>query len=256
MGLSVGGVGSGYNYYGAISSGRRINSAADDPAGHTIAQKMKSQSNGTNAAMDNIKQGTAALNIADGGLSGIADYLHRMKELSVKAANGLNTKADKQAIQDEIDQLKQGINETANNTQYNTKNLLDGSIDNLGIVASANGSSIDIKMPSSITDALGISDYDVTGDFDMSKLDDALSKVSSQRSGVGANTNALDSAYRYSASSLEAVDSSLSSLEDLDIGKAVSDLKKQQLLNDMAVMMQKKREEDEANKAHRLMTQV
>lgn len=252
MGMSVSGVSNSYNYYGHIASGRRINSAADDAAGLTIAQKMTSQSKGTQAAMDNITAGTSALNIADGALSGVTDYLQSIKELSIKAANGTNSLADKQAIQSQIDQYKQGINDIVGNTQYNTLKLLNGDHESLGIVADANGEKTPARLGNSAIAALGLEDYDVTGDFDMSRIDDAISRISSQRSGIGASTNALQSAYNYSANTLENVDSSLSSLEDLDIPKAVSELKKNQLLNDIAVMMQKKREEDEQKNAMNL----
>ncbi len=238
---------SGSYYYGAIASGNRLTSAAVDASGSAISEKFKSQEGALSANMDNIESGKAALNVADGSLSGITDYLQRIKELSVKAANGLNTKAEKQAIQDEIEQNKQGIVETVNNSEYNTKKLLDGTFEGVEIVTNPDGSGKDVSIGQTALEALGLADYDVTGDFDMSKVDDAIAKVSEKRSAVGADTNALQSAYNYSAGSLEQVSSADSRLADLDIPKAVTEQQKQQLLDDIAIQMQKKREEDEEN---------
>lgn len=252
MSLSVSSVGSSYNYYGAIASGKRITSAAVDPSGSVIAGKLSEQSNGTSAAMDNIKHGTGALNIADGALGGITDYLQSIKELSIKAANGTNSKADKQAIQSQIDQYKQGIADVVKSAKYNTLGLLDGSNETLKIAASADGSTINADLGSAVLDKLGLTDYDVTGDFDMSVVDDAIATVSKQRSSIGASTNVLESAYRYSANSLENVNSSLSSIADLDIPKAVSEMKKKELLNTFSLMMQKKDEEQKMNSVNNL----
>lgn len=234
------------NYYGAIASGKRINSAADDAAGSNIAEKLKSQGNATSAALDNTKAGISAMNIADGSLSGITDYLQSIKQLSVKAANGLYTKSDKQAIQDQIEQYKQGIMDTVNSSQYNTLNLLDGSNSNLGIVSKADGTATNVSMGQMALESLGIADYDVTGDFDMSKIDDAIAYVSKNRSNVGASTNMLEAAYNYGSNSYEQLTSSLSRKEDLDIPGAVSDMQKNKLLQSMQLMMQKKKMEEDA----------
>lgn len=249
MGISAvsGTSGSGSYYFGAIASGNRITSAAVDASGSAISEKLKSQEGAINANMENIASGVSALNVADGSLSSITDYLQRIKELSVKASNGLYTPSEKQAIQDEIDQNKQGIADTINSSEYNTKKLLDGTFEGVEIVDNPDGSGKDVSIGQATLKALGLEDYDVTGDFDMSRVDDALALVSSKRSAVGADTNALQAAYEQSAGTLEQVSSADSRLADLDIPKAVSDLKKQQLLDDIAIQMQKKREEEAEN---------
>lgn len=88
-----------------LSSGYRLNRAADDAANLTISEKMRSQIRGLNQASDNAKDGISLLQIADGALDESQQMIHRIKELAVKAANGTNTDADRQAMQDEIDQL-------------------------------------------------------------------------------------------------------------------------------------------------------
>ena len=92
-----------------------------------------------------------------------------------------------------------------------------------------------------------IEGFDVTKDFDLNKITDAISKVSESRSSMGAQTNALESAIRYNDYAAENTLSSRSKLEDLDMAKAISEKKKQETLNQYQLMMQKKREQDQAN---------
>ena len=108
-----------------LSSGYRINRAADDAAGLTISEKMRSLIRGMNQGSDNIQDGISVMQIADGALAEVHGMLHRMTELSVKAANGTNTPADRQAIQEEINQLSAEITRIGKSTQYNTMNILD-----------------------------------------------------------------------------------------------------------------------------------
>lgn len=110
-----------------LSSGYRLNRAADDAANLTISEKMRSQIRGLNQASDNAKDGISLLQIADGALDESQQMIHRIKELAVKAANGTNTDADRQAMQDEIDQLVSEIDRIADASEFNTLKLLDGS---------------------------------------------------------------------------------------------------------------------------------
>lgn len=248
---AISGVNSSY-YYNAAASGKRINKAADDAAGLAVANKLDKESGATKAGMENNIAGRSALNIADGALSGVTDYLQKIKELSVKAANGTNTKADKEAIQSEIKQYLDGIDQISSNTQYNTLNLLDGSNSNMKLATQADGDGQTISFAKSNTEALGIRGYDVTGDFDMSKIDDAIAMVSKNRSSMGASTNALESAYNYGANYREQLTGASSRVQDLDYGKAATELKKTQLLNDYQTLAQKRRQEMEEQRMARL----
>ena len=136
-----------YRNYQALSSGKRVNSAADDAAGLAISQKLQSQSNGYDVGYRNAGTSQDMLKTADGALGSITDNLQRIRELSVQAANGLYTDADRGAIQKEIDQLKQSISDTASQTQFNTKNLLDGTMGNSHVAAGPNGNGMEIQMP-------------------------------------------------------------------------------------------------------------
>ena len=110
-----------------LSTGLRINSAADDAAGLAISEKMRLQINGLNMAVRNAQDGISMLQTAEGALSEVHSILQRMRELSVQAANDTLTQQDRQYIQLEIDQLKSEIDRTSTATQFNKKRLLDGS---------------------------------------------------------------------------------------------------------------------------------
>lgn len=249
----ISGVSSQSNMYSQIASGKRINSAADDASGLTIAQKMNSQETGLNVGSDNAKDGKSLLNIADGALGQITDSLQRIYELGVKASSGLNTGEELGAIQSEVDQLLSDIEGIAKGTEFNTMKILDGSMADINLATKPDGTGQKIQMVSSTLADLGIEGFDVTKDFDLNKITDAISKVSESRSSMGAQTNALESAIRYNDYAAENTLSSRSRLEDLDMEKAISEKKKQETLNQYQIMMQKKREEDEQNRAIGIM---
>lgn len=242
---SIGRVGAGADY-GQIASGKRINSAADDAAGLAIAEKLESQSNGLKTGAQNAEAGKNALNIADGAMGGITDYLQRIKELSVKASNGLNSSADLKAIQKEIDQNLAGIQDIAKGTEYNTMKLLDGSKADMELATNPDGSGMKIQMANSTLEALGIDGYNVTGKFDMSKIDNALKMVSESRSTIGASINGLEYASSYGQNAALQQTSAQSRLEDLDIPKAVTEMKKNKVLEEYKNVMMKKKMEEES----------
>ncbi len=112
-----------------LSSGYRINKAADDAAGLAISQKMKTQIAGLDQASRNASDGISIIQTAEGALNEVNAMLGRMRELSVQASNGTNKIEDRKSIQAEIDQLKQEIQRISDTTEFNKKTLLDGSID-------------------------------------------------------------------------------------------------------------------------------
>ncbi len=107
-----------------LSSGYKINIAADNAAGLAISEKMRGQIRGLDRGTDNAQDGISLVQTADGAMAEIQDILHRMRELSVQAANDTNTLSDREAIQKEIDSLSMEIVRTANDTEYNTKKIL------------------------------------------------------------------------------------------------------------------------------------
>lgn len=112
-----------------LASGYKINRAADDAAGLAISEKMRRQIRGLNQGARNTQDGISLLQVADGALNEVHDMLHRMSELSIQAANGTNTDSDREAIQQEISQIKSEIDRISDTTEFNTRKLFkdDGS---------------------------------------------------------------------------------------------------------------------------------
>jgi len=138
---------SSYNPYSQIASGNKLPSAANGAAELTIAEKQDAQIRGYNAGTNNLQSGKDVLNITDAALGGVTDYLQRIRELALQASNTATvTDSDRRNIQHEVDQLKQGIQDIASQTQYNTLNLLDGSFsDGMQIASDSNGNSVTIN---------------------------------------------------------------------------------------------------------------
>ena len=111
-----------------LSSGYRINRAADDAAGLSISEKMRSQIRGLNKASSNAQDGISLIQTAEGALNESHSILQRMRELSVQAANGTETDDDREAVQNEIEQLQSELTRISDTTEFNTMKLLDGSL--------------------------------------------------------------------------------------------------------------------------------
>ena len=112
-----------------LSSGYRINRAADDAAGLSISEKMRSQIRGLNQASTNAEDGISLIQTAEGALTESHSILQRMRELSVQAANGTETDDDREAVQNEISQLQDELDRIADTTEFNTMKLLNGNLD-------------------------------------------------------------------------------------------------------------------------------
>lgn len=112
-----------------LSTGLKLNSAEDSPAGMAISNKMKAQIDALDKASDNSTDAISVMEIADGALNEVTSIIQRMRELSVQAASGIYTYDDKSAIQSEIAQLRDEVDRVSSNTEFNTKPLLDGSSD-------------------------------------------------------------------------------------------------------------------------------
>ncbi|MCR5178915.1 MAG: flagellin [Lachnospiraceae bacterium] len=230
------------------SSGKKLNQASDGAAEMAIAKKLANTAKGFEVGRQNLQAGKSALYIADGGMDGIHDYLQRMRELSIRANSGLMSDEDKQAIQAETDQLKEGINDASRQAQYNEKSLLteDGSVT---LVTNGDPATMDVNTANIDSAALGIN-QNVTAldNFDLDSIDKAMEKVSSARSISGAQTNGIDYTMNYNAISAENLTSSQSVLEDADIAEEMINVNKNKTLTAAQLMMQKRQEEDEQAK--------
>ncbi|MFC7319304.1 flagellin [Halobacillus campisalis] len=141
-----------------LSSGLRINKAGDDAAGLAISEKMRGQIRGLDQAQRNSQDGISMIQTAEGALNETHDILQRMRELSVQSSNDTNTADDRKEIQKEIDQLSSEIDRISNDTEFNTKNLLDGSMGGPvdAAVANVNESGVLQVSDTNITDGAGV----------------------------------------------------------------------------------------------------
>ncbi len=180
-----------------LSSGYKINRAADDAAGLTISEKMREQIRGLNKASSNAEDGISAIQTAEGALNEAHSILQRMNELATQAANDTNTDSDRTAVQSEIDALSSEITRISSTTQFNTQNLLDGNFTGKKLqVGALEGQAITIDITAMDAGTLGVESLDVS-DFDaageaMTAIQAAVSKVSTQRSNLGALQNRLE----------------------------------------------------------------
>ena len=209
------------NTYTALSSGYKINSAADDAAGLAISEKLQSQTTGHSVGSSNAKDGISLINVAEGALSGIHDSLQRIRELGVRASNGLFSDSDKQIFQSEIDGLKQSIQDVAKGTTFNTMKLLDGSMADIDLATNPQGGTLKIQLVNSTLESLGIADFDVTKDFDLKAIDDAIEKISSARSTLGAQSNSLYHTINYNNNASYNLTAANSRIKDTDYGEAL-----------------------------------
>ncbi len=141
-----------------LSSGYRINRAADDAAGLAISEKMRSQVRGLDRASTNAQDGISVVQTAEGALNEVHSMLQRMNELATQAANDTNTTQDRKQIQLEVDQLTSEIDRVSSTTQFNTMNLLDGSFSKKNLqVGSLSGQTIELNIDSMNAKSLGLS---------------------------------------------------------------------------------------------------
>ncbi|PKM93768.1 MAG: flagellin [Firmicutes bacterium HGW-Firmicutes-1] len=231
-----------------LSAGQRINRAADDAAGLAISEKMNAQISGSNQNVNNISDMGNLLNTAEGSLESINDSLSRIRELSVQASNGILTNDDKQIIQNEIEGLKKGISSTVNNTEFNTMKVLDGSFTNKNVAMNTSGSGSRISIENSSLETLGIKEFDVTKSFDIADIDNAIGKVTESRSKIGSVSNTFEHALNNTKNKIINETRAMSQIKDADIAAEVSSYKKNKVLEQYSIAMQRESSRINANK--------
>ena len=218
-----------------LSSGYKINRAADDAAGLTISEKMRSQIRGLTQASANAEDGISCVQTAEGALTEVHDMLQRMNELAVKSSNGTNTTADRVAIQKEINALISEIDRVSQSTQFNTLPLLDGSFAGKTLqVGAANATEQEIRISIKALSASGLK-IDTLRDKTLNKqssstlvtqdgakkaislITKAIAEVSSQRSSLGAIQNRLEHTINNLDNIVENTTSAESSIRDTDM---------------------------------------
>jgi len=232
-----------------LSSGYKINRAADDAAGLTISEKMRSNIRGLTQASANAQDGVSCVQTAEGALTEVHSMLQRMNELAVKAANGTNTTADRTAIQSEVSALAKEISRVAQSTQFNTLNLLNGSFSGGKSiqVGAANKTEQRIVISIAKMDATnlgvdagtnGINVGTQTGaQKAISKITSAIAQVSKQRSDLGAIQNRLEHTIANLDNVVENTTAAESQIRDTDMAKTMVEYTKNNILSQAGTAM-------------------
>ena len=218
-----------------LSSGYKVNRAADDAAGLTISEKMRSQVRGLNKASDNAQDGISAIQVAEGALNETHSILQRMNELATQAANDTNTTVDRKAIQEEINALTSEIDRIQSTTQFNTQNLLDGSFTGKNLqVGALKGQKISITISKMNAGKLGVSNVKVStfasAGSGMSSIQKAIEKVSTQRSKLGALQNRLEHTVANLDNIAENTQTAESRIRDTDMAEEMVNYSKNNIL--------------------------
>lgn len=213
-----------------LSSGYKINRAADDAAGLSISEKMRGQIRGLNRASDNAQDGISLIQTAEGALSETQSILQRMRELAVQSSNDTNSSDDRTAIKDELTQLTGEIDRIANQTEFNTKKLLDGTYSTgaatLNFQVGANASqNITLNVSSATSSALGVDTANVANKVDtytnataaITTINDAIKDVSTSRSNLGSIQNRLEHTIANADNTSENITAAESRIRDVDM---------------------------------------
>lgn len=229
-----------------LSTGKRINSSADDAAGSAISSKLTTQARSLNMAVRNTNDGISMMQTADGAAGGIQEMLYRMKELAVQAANDTNSTNDRTALNNEFQQLETQIRNTVAGTTWNGMNLLDGTVGNAGTVgyqvgAMANDRVIviyaDFDLAAQpLTTARTINTHtDAT--TALTSIDGAVDQISSARATWGAAVNRLVHAGDNAANVSMNLTVSNSRIMDSDYAQTTAELARSLILNEAGSAM-------------------
>jgi flagellin len=240
-----------------LSSGKKINSAADDAAGFAIAERMTAQIRGLNMATKNANDGLSMLGVIENATNDVTDMLHRMRELAIQATNDTNGTEDRAFLQKEVAELIKEIDRVATQTQYNGQTVLDGTFSSKSIqVGTESGQKITFSVNGIKTDAIGtaadasaspaVAESDVA-DINISTaagaqsglqvITDAIEQVAGDRATYGALQNRLE----YTVSNLmnvaEFTTAARSRIEDADFAAESARLAKAQVLQQTGTAM-------------------
>ena len=230
-----------------LSSGLRLNSAADDAAGMAVAVGLRAQLKGYQQAERNANDGIAILQIAEGAYVNLSDILIRLRELAVQASSDSSTNKERAYIDTEFQDLKAEIDRVAAVTEFNGQNLLDGTAGDAGVmifqVGTRNSADdrIQVTLPSETAAQLGVGGSNVldrtAAQSAIGQIDTALDNLSTDRAGLGATINKLTSSVVNLGVTIENVTDSLSGIRDVDMATESTNLAKAQVLQQAATAM-------------------
>ena len=222
-----------------LSSGYRINRAADDAAGLSISEKMRGQIRGLNRASDNAQDGISLIQTAEGAMDQQHAILQRARELAVQAANDTNVTEDRNAISEELTQLKQEFDRIKDQTEFNTQKLLDGSFKDKNFqVGANNGQNIAVSISTTtMTDISGkVTTYaDATAAIET--INGNITALSTSRSKLGAIQNRLEYTVKNDDNAAENIQNAESRIRDVDMADEMTRFSKESILQQAATSM-------------------
>lgn len=231
-----------------LSSGYRINRAADDAAGLAISEKMRNQIRGLEQASKNALDGISLIQTAEGALNETHAMLQRMAELYVQGANEVLTTTDAAKIDSEIAQLTAQINDIATQTQFNTKSLLSADATVVFQVGANGGEIISLNLKAALATSLGIAGLtdlgttaagamNTTAAANLASVQAAINTVSQIRSDLGAVQNRLEHTINNLGTTSENLQAAESRIRDVDMAKEMSEFTKNNILQQAATAM-------------------
>ncbi|WP_113908259.1 flagellin N-terminal helical domain-containing protein [Aliidiomarina celeris] len=219
-----------------LSSGFRINSAADDAAGLQITNRMTSQIMGLNQAVRNAQDGISVAQTAEGALQEVTTALQRIRQLAVQSQNGINSSTDRAALQKEVSALKTEINRIASTTQFAGKNLLDQKFDEKFLVGANADQNISINLTKQAFDSNGLSIKDLSVSTSeaagtaLDSIDNAISLIGGARADLGAIQNRFQATIRNLSNISENVSGARSRIMDTDFAQETANLTRNQII--------------------------
>jgi flagellin len=250
---SINSVGSPYSPYNSVTqsltSGKQINSSADNAAGLAVATGMTTEIMGQSMGMRNANDGMSLLQTADGATRGMTASVQRMYELSVQAMNGTLNASQRNMLNQEFQQNLQEINRTASTTKFNDISLLDGANPQIDIALGDSKSTL--NLPTLTSDALGLTGMDITDPANagtaMEALLNATDMLSTSQAEFGAQQNGLYSAVSNMATEQQNAYASRSQIMDTDFARASTDRARNDVLMQASIMMQAQGNQDKSN---------
>ena len=227
-----------------LSSGLRIQSAADNAAGMAVSENMRAQQGGYRQAMRNANDGVAVLQTAESGYQNISDLLIRMRELAVQSASDSISNTERGYLDTEFSDLSDEINRVAAVVEYNGIGLLDGSAGTAIFQVGTRNSADDrimVDLQTQTATALGINAEDiatqVAAQSAIDLIDSAMGLLNTDRATLGSTINTLNSAVDHLASTIENYGNSLSQIRDADMAEESAEFSKNQVMQQAGVAM-------------------
>ena len=236
-----------------LSSGMRINSAADDASGLSVSERMRSQIRGLNQASRNVMNGTSMLQTAEGFMQSTTDILQRIRELAVQSANGIYSDEDRSMLQTEVEQLVSEVDRISQIAEFNGMTLLSGRFaeDGIKLQVGANADqNFTVKLADMSATALGLKGVGQDGteqsisladpdsaNMALATIDEALKTVNKNRADIGASMNRMEMTKKGIDIASENISASESRIRDADMAKSITEHVRNQILQQSSISL-------------------